>query len=79
MALEKENEKSEKRSERKRKRERKEEVIVHGPQPVVVAGNSDKNEKKVDSLSQIISESDSEGKEQGLKLLKIFHHFTLEN
>ena len=69
---EKENEKTEKRSDRKRKRERKEEVIVHGPQPVVaITGNNDKNEKKIDSLSQIISESDSEGKEQGFKFIKI--------
>merc|ERR1712106_734156 len=62
---EKETEKTEK-DKRKRKRERKEEVIVHGPsQPIKSLPSSSvtANEKKIDSLSQIISESDSEGKE----------------
>ena len=59
--LEKESDKPDKRSERKRKREKKEEVMLHGPPTTVVA--TAKTDKKVDSLSQIISESDSEGKE----------------
>ena len=59
--LEKESEKPDKRSERKRKREKKEEVMLHGPPTAVVTAA--KADKKIDSLSQIISESDSEGKE----------------